>query len=173
MKFILGRLNGESRTVDHKVYLGSTPPLFSVNLMPEYPDAIVLRHDVDGCVWSHCIPATNGDQTLSNWTMRHEGTLHAFGYILASKQQRKFIGCCPNFDYSIICEYKRHIFIYKTNYENACGLRKRTGPQMHIGQQQLVELDQTDEILGMVVENQITFILTKNTVLCLQINIEE
>jgi hypothetical protein len=52
--------------------------------------AICLRHDVDGCVWQLESPQENG-----HWPCTHIGTFPAFGYVQASKQQKKFCTCAP------------------------------------------------------------------------------
>lgn len=101
-------------------------------------------------------------------------TLNAFGYVQASKRDRKYIMCSPDMNLSVISESIRHLFIYKNKYSTAGGLRKRTGSQLSIGQQKLISLDGTDgEILGMSVENEIVLLLTENSVLCLQLADQE
>ena len=75
---------------------------------------------------------------------------------------------------AVISEPTRHLFLYRDSYSTAAGLRKRTGPQLLIGQQTLVALDGTNgEILGISVENDAVFLLTENAVLCLQLAEEE
>ena len=160
----LERIDAASHEKTHKIFLGSSPPLFKVCLRPGQPDAIVLRNDVDACVWLQ--------NTLSaDWNLRHEGTLNAFGYIQASKQQKKFLGCSPDLSYAIICEAQRHIFVYKGNYNT--NLRNRNGPQISIGQQKLVTMEDCGEILGLSVENDVTILLTEQFLICLQMCIEE
>lgn len=103
--------------------------------------------------------------------MKHEGTLNAIGYVQASKQQKKFIQCSPDMNYTIICEPHRHIFVYKANYDGASGLKNRNSSQkVCIGQQKLITMDETDEVLGIICENEITILLTQKHILCLQIN---
>jgi len=104
------------------------------------------------------------------WSVRHEGTLHAFGYVQASKEQRKFIDCCPDLDYAVICESYRHVFIYKPRNDSAGGLRNRNGPQVIIGKQNLVTLDpDVGEVLGLVTAPNVITILTQHAVLYLQV----
>lgn len=103
--------------------------------------------------------------------MKHEGTLNAFGYVQASKQQKKFLQCAPDMSYSIISESQRHIFVYKSNYDTASGLKNRnSSKKVSIGQQKLITMDESDEVLGIVCENEITVLLTQKQILCLQIN---
>lgn len=106
----------------------------------------------------------------SELQFRHEGTLNAFGYIQASKQQKKYIQCAPDFSYSIVCEPHRHIFIYKGAYESASGLKKRNSAEkISIGQQKLVTMDEADEVVGLICENEVTMLLTQRQIICLQI----
>ncbi|GAB0089633.1 NudC domain-containing protein 1 [Sergentomyia squamirostris] len=164
--YFICRLDGESHKVTHKVNLGGFPPLFPVSLRPGQPAAIALRHDVDCLLW---LPM----QTRDEWNLRHDGTLDAFAYVLASKQQRKYVSCSPDLSYSVICEPERHVFIYKSTYKSAEGLRKRSGPQITMGQQKVITLEDVGgQVIGMSVLNEITFLLTEKFILCLQINVD-
>jgi len=123
---------------------------------------------VDCCLWLQQLTADG------EWSLKHEGTLHAFGYVQASKRDRKFLASSPDLNLAVICESSRHLFIYKNSYSTAGGLRNRSGPQLSIGQQQLVAFDSTNgEILGISVENEVIFVLTETAVCCLQLSIEE
>lgn len=135
------------------------------------PPAFAQRSDVDICVWLPICGEFNEQSTERRLQIRHEGTLNAIGYIQASKQQKKFIQCPPDFSYTIICEPNRHLFIYKGTYDSASGLKNRTtNARANIGQQKLITLDEADEVLGILCENNVTILLTQNRVLCLQVN---
>lgn len=165
-EYTLERFDAGSHEVTHKTFLGGTGPLFSMTLRPGFPAAVAIRHDVDACLWVQ--------QPGEEWSLRHEGTLHAFGYVQASKQQRKFLCCSPDMSYALISEAERHIFIYKASYGGgAGGLRHRNGPQVSIGQQKLVSLEGSGEIIGICAENDYTILLTESHVLVLQLRIEE
>lgn len=130
--------------------------------------AFVLRSDVDAIVWQ---PNTNTalDGEI-NFTAKHEGTLNAIGYVRASKEQKKFIQCSPDMSYAIICQARRHIFYYNGTYDTAGGLKNRnTGTKISIGKQNLIALDESEEVLGVLCENEVTLILTQKHVLCLQL----
>lgn len=164
-----GRFDAKTHEITHKVFLGQNQPMFSTIQRPGYPKALAIRLSgiPDCCLFL---------QTFQNedWSLKHEGTLHAFGYISASKKESKFTLSSPDINYGVICETNRHLFIYKNSYESASGLRRRTGPQSLIGQQKLVTFDRINgEILGISVENDLIFLLTDNSVLCLQMCIEE
>ena len=149
----------------HRVYLGDNPPLFTAALLPgHYPPAMAIRSDVDVCMWqSQSLPS-------GEWCLVHKGTLNAFGYVQASKQQKKFMQCSPDMEYAVICEPNRYVFIYKNNYSSATGLKNRDSGKVHIGQQKLYTLEENSEILGIVVENEFTLLLTDTNIICLQIN---
>lgn len=160
-EFFIEQVDALTHSISHRIFLGSNGPLFAQTL----PDgkAIALRHDVDTCLWSL-------EGNSDNW--RHRGTLDAFGYVAASKQQRKFLQCSPDMNYSVICEPERHVFIYRGEYASAGGLRNRggSGNQIKFGQQSVVALEETGEVVGMSVQNDVTFLLTQKCVLCLKIN---
>lgn len=160
-----------SHKITHKANLGSNNPvLFSLALRASYPLALALRNDVDTCVWLPYIQTGTENETILN--IKHEGTLNAFGYIQASKTQKKFMQCSPDMNYSIICEPHRHIFLYKSTYATAGGLKNRnSSAKVSIGQQRLITMDESDEVLGVVCQNETTMLLTQNHILCLQINI--
>lgn len=139
-------------------------------MRPGFPKALAIRNDVDCCCWlqNHVQPSND------DWNLKHEGTLHAFGYVQASKKDRKYLSCSPDMNIAVISESVRHLFIYKKSYSSAPGLRKRIGPQLQIGQQKLVALDGSHgEILGLHVENEVIMLLTENSILCLQLSEEE
>lgn len=158
----LSRLVWQDELVSHQVYL-SCPPLFEVFTKPGFPASVALKHDVDACIWSQRL-STDGD-----WTMEHEDTIDAFSYVQASKQQKKFTACAPDTSYAVICEPERHIFIYKKAYEGAANLRNRSGHQVNIGQQKLVVLENTGEIIGISAEKDVILLLTTSHLICLQL----
>lgn len=164
----LERLDATTHEGTHKVFLGMNHPLFATTLRPGFPRAIAIRNDVDCCLWLQMTP------TDDTWELKHESSLHAFGYIQASKRERKYLMCSPDTNLAVISETSRHLFIYKNTYKNSGGLRKRSGSQLSIGQQQLVTFDGSNgNIIGMSVENEIILLLTENAICCLQLRIEE
>ncbi|XP_067637030.1 nudC domain-containing protein 1 [Eurosta solidaginis] len=162
----IGRYNLCTKSVTHSILLGSSPPLFNTNLRPGFPNALAIRQDVDAGLWLQHYNPNKPDE----WSLRHEGNLHAFGYIQASKQHRKFVDCSPDLNYALICESHRHVFLYKSNYDGADGLRNRSGPQVRIGKQHLITLEDTGEVLGLTTAEHAVTILTELFVLHLQLN---
>lgn len=66
---------------------------------------ICLRHDVDGILWQP-------DRMEQNkWG--HIATFDAFGYVLASKQEHKFVTCGPSLDYTVITDCSSNVYIYQ------------------------------------------------------------
>lgn len=136
-----------------------------MHLRQGQPPALAVRHDVDVCVYQPTLTAN------SEWRLSHKGTLNAFGYVQASKQQKKYMKCSPDMSYAIICEAHRHVFVYKSVYGSASNLKNRKSGKVSIGQQQLFTMEGgTDEIVGLLVENDVTLLLTEKEVICLQIN---
>ncbi|XP_026846219.1 nudC domain-containing protein 1 [Drosophila persimilis] len=162
----LVRFNLEAREITHTIFLGSTPPLFTTSLRAGFPAAFATRQGVDASLWLQVFQPAKPTE----WTVRHEGNLHAFAYVQASKEQRKFTDCCPDLDYAVICEGLRHVLIYKSRYDSAGGLRKRNGPQVVIGKQHMVSIsDEVGEILGLSTARNVITILTEKAVLYLQV----
>lgn len=127
---------------------------------------MAIRQDVDAGLWLQQYNPSKPD----DWSLRHEGNLHAFGYVQASKQQRKFVDCSPDLNYAIICESHRHVFLYKSNYDGADGLRNRNGPQVRIGKQHLITLEDAGEVLGLATAEHVVTILTERYILHLQLS---
>ncbi|XP_017061635.1 nudC domain-containing protein 1 [Drosophila ficusphila] len=160
------RFNLISGGITHTIFLGSTPLLFSTTLRPGFPAAFATRQGVDASVWLQMYQPSRPDE----WSVRHEGQLHAFGYVQASKEQRKFTACCPDLDFVVICESFRHVLVYRPRHDSAGGLRKRNGPPVTVGKQNLVTLEyDVGEILGMSTANNLITILTCHNLLHLQV----
>lgn len=124
------------------------------------------------CLWQPILSVGSlTDTNEINWQLQHEGTINAFGYVQASKQQKKYLQCSPDMSYAVICEPHRHVFIYKTAHTGATGLKNRTsGSKASIGQQKLIVMDEMDEVVGISVEDDVILLLTQKHVICLQIN---
>lgn len=162
------RFNLPAGKVTHTIYLGSTPVLFVTDLRPGFPAAFATRQGVDASVWLQMYQPSRPDE----WSVRHEGQMHAFGYVQASKAQRKFTACCPDFEYTVICESRRHVILYRPRHGSAEGLRKRNGPPVAVGKQNLITLDEdVGDILGVSTASNVVTILTETAVLHLQVQV--
>nr|CAD7268219.1 unnamed protein product [Timema shepardi] len=151
-----------------EVNLGGLQWLFNVQLEPTSVPAICLRHDVDGCVWQ-AGPTTPEE---ADWPCQHVGTFLAFGYVQASKTQKKFTVCAPDLSYVAVCEATRHIYLYRQPSTISTELRnRRTGEHVaHVAKQQLVSLDSTSEVLGVHASNHVLYVLTSDILYTLQVN---
>ncbi|XP_043659024.1 nudC domain-containing protein 1 [Drosophila teissieri] len=160
------RFNLSSGNITHTIFLGSTPLVLTTTLRPGFPAAFATRQGVDASIWLQMYQPSRPDE----WSVRHEGQLHAFGYVQASKVQRKFTACCPDLDYVVICDPVRHVLVYFPSHESAGGLRRRNGPPVSLGKQNLVTLgDNVDEILGITTANNVITVLSKHALLRLQV----
>uniref|UniRef100_A0A2M4AEN3 NudC domain-containing protein 1 n=1 Tax=Anopheles triannulatus TaxID=58253 RepID=A0A2M4AEN3_9DIPT len=172
--FTLERLDRRSHRVTDRASLGSQPPLFTMRMQADAPAAIAVRYHVDACVWQPIRPVAASSATgTGTWNLRHEGTLHTFGYVQASKRQQKYLATAPDLSYAIIAESERMVSIYRLNYSTSGVLRRRHGPQVSVGQQHLIFLEDTSEILGICCENEAIVLLLEGALVTLQLTIEE
>lgn len=165
---VLVRIQAANHEITHRIPLSVHQYLFNVKLETHESPALVLRHDVDACIWQPYAELINSN----TWPFKHQGTLLAFGYVQSSKQNRKFITCPPNFSYSVVCEATRHIFIYQNAGTQDCQLRKRTGGVMKnikVGQQHVFNIDKYGEIIGITATNEHLFVLTENNLVAIEI----
>lgn len=113
--------------------------------------------------------------------MLYEILLHKIYHIVsllnipqASKQEKKFVSCSPDFNYSVICNGNRHIFIYWGDGDNSgAQLQNRKSKQkIKVGTQKVITLDNAGDIIGLQTENDTIIILTVDYIIALQLNIE-
>ncbi|KAJ8924547.1 hypothetical protein NQ315_000695 [Exocentrus adspersus] len=158
------RLQGTTNNVTHRAHLGSHQVLMTANLNPDLPLALGVRHDVDVCLWQ---PQGCGD----DFSISHEGTLLAFGYVSASKRNRKFCVCPPDMSYSAVCESSGHLFIYRQKRPISTTVLKNrtTGRKVdNIAEQQVVNIS-NEEITGIYATNKILYLLTASSVKALKL----
>lgn len=118
--------------------------------------AICLRHDVDGIVWR----VDSDPRKNSCW--EHLATFNAFGYVQASKEQRKFNLCPPDFSYVLISDCAKHAYFYWQPSEYHSELRNRKSKHLveKVAKQQLISLATNDEIFGAAATNETVFLMT-------------
>uniref|UniRef100_A0A3Q1N2D0 NudC domain-containing protein 1 n=1 Tax=Bos taurus TaxID=9913 RepID=A0A3Q1N2D0_BOVIN len=104
--FSLCRFDGNTLKTTHVVNLGSNQYLFSVIVDPKEMPCFCLRHDVDALLWQ---PRSSKQDDM--W--EHIATFNALGYVQASKRDKKFFACAPNYSYAALCECLRRVFIYR------------------------------------------------------------
>ncbi|KAG7199156.1 hypothetical protein KM043_018045 [Ampulex compressa] len=149
---LLQRVNLATQATTHLSMLGiNNHVLFTYK--KKSGQAICLRHDHDGCVWETV------DTIEDQWGIKHICTFPGFGYVEASKSNKKFCVSPPDGSYVAILEHTRHIFLYEK-------------PQLNtkIGKQWIVDLGhQMHPIMGVVATNEYLIILTKDKLYRLQI----
>lgn len=166
---LLLRLDAENHLITHKVNLSSSKWLFKIYCNPTQTPAICCRHDVDACVWQ--FKECREDE--KTWPHEHIGTFSAFGYVQASKTQKKFIVSPPNLSYVVICDMSHHIYIYRQPSFLSSELKNRhTGKKVKtISKQQLVNLETNEEILGVQAGNSFLYVLLQNSLCVLTMNV--
>uniref|UniRef100_A0A2K5VDN7 NudC domain-containing protein 1 n=1 Tax=Macaca fascicularis TaxID=9541 RepID=A0A2K5VDN7_MACFA len=91
----LCRFDGNTLKTTHVVNLGSNQYLFSVIVDPKEMPCFCLRHDVDALLWQ---PHSSKQDDM--W--EHIATFNALGYVQASKRDKKFFACAPNYSYAAL-----------------------------------------------------------------------
>uniref|UniRef100_A0A3Q3AI60 NudC domain-containing protein 1 n=1 Tax=Kryptolebias marmoratus TaxID=37003 RepID=A0A3Q3AI60_KRYMA len=102
----LTHFDGESLKATQVVNLGSHQYLFTVHVDPSEMPCLCLRHDVDALLWQ-----PRPEQPANMW--EHVATFNALGYVQASKRDKKFATCAPDFSFAALCECLRRAFIYR------------------------------------------------------------
>ncbi|XP_052441021.1 nudC domain-containing protein 1 [Carassius gibelio] len=161
----LMRFDGATLKPTHVVSLGSNQFLFSVHIDPSEMPAFCLRHDVDALLWQ---PRPNQDTDI--W--EHISTFNALGYVQASKRDKKFATCAPNFSYAALCECLRRVFIYRQpSPVDTVLFNRKQGQQVgQVAKQQVTSLDTSDPVLGFRATNERLFVLTANNLFVLKVN---
>uniref|UniRef100_A0A8C6MVC7 NudC domain-containing protein 1 n=1 Tax=Mus spicilegus TaxID=10103 RepID=A0A8C6MVC7_MUSSI len=122
----LCRFDGNTLKTTHVVNLGSNQYLFSVIVDPKEMPCFCLRHDVDALLWQpHC--------SMQDDMWEHIATFNALGYVQASKRDKKFFACAPNYSYAALCECLRRVFIYRQPTPMSTVLYNRKEGR-HVGQ---------------------------------------
>lgn len=163
----LCRFDGNTLKTTHVVNLGSNQYLFSVTVDPKEMPCFCLRHDVDALLWQpHC------SKQDDMW--EHIATFNALGYVQASKRDKKFFACAPNYSYAALCECLRRVFIYRQPTPMSTVLYNRKEGR-HVGQvakQQVASLETNDPILGFQATNERLFVLTTKNLFLIKVNTE-
>ncbi|XP_048215230.1 nudC domain-containing protein 1 [Perognathus longimembris pacificus] len=163
----LCRFDGNSLKTTHVVNLGSNQYLFSVTVDPKEMPCFCLRHDVDALLWQ---PHSGKQDDM--W--EHIATFNALGYVQASKRDKKFFACAPNYSYAALCECLRRVFIYRQPTPMSTVLYNRKEGR-HVGQvakQQVASLETNDPILGFQATNERLFVLTTKNLFLIKVNTE-
>ncbi|NWX92406.1 NUDC1 protein, partial [Nothoprocta pentlandii] len=163
----LCRFDGDTLKITHIINLGSNQYLFSVVVDPKEMPCFCLRHDVDALLWQ-----PRSDQPENMW--EHIATFNALGYVQASKQDKKFMACAPNYSYAALCECLRRVFIYRqpTPLPTVLYNRKEGRQVGQVAKQLVATLEASDPILGFQATNERLFVLTTKTLFLIKVNTE-
>lgn len=163
----LCRFDGNTLKTTHVVSLGSNQYLFSVVVDPKEMPCFCLRHDVDALLWQ---PHSSRQDDM--W--EHIATFNALGYVQASKRDKKFFACAPNYSYAALCECLRRVFIYRqpTPMSTVLYNRKEGRKVGQVAKQQVASLETNDPILGFQATNERLFVLTTKNLFLIKVNTE-
>ncbi|XP_059899157.1 nudC domain-containing protein 1 [Gadus macrocephalus] len=147
------------------VNLGSHQYLFTVDADPSEMPCLCLRHDVDALVWQ-----PRPGQPDAMW--EHIATFNALGYVQASKRDKKFSTCAPDFSYAALGECLRRAFIYRqpAPVDTVLFNRKQGRQVGQVAKQQVASLDSADPVLGFRASNERLFVLTEKNLFVLKVN---
>ncbi|KAI1902012.1 hypothetical protein AGOR_G00040330 [Albula goreensis] len=161
----LMRFDEETLKPTHVVNLGSHQFLFSVDISPSEMPCFCLRHDVDALLWQ-----PHPTQPDRMW--EHIATFNALGYVQASKRDKKFSTCAPNFSYAALGECLRRVFIYRqpSPVDTVLFNRKQGRQVGQVSKQQVASLDTNDVVLGFRASNERLFVLTSRNLFVLRVN---
>ncbi|XP_072459371.1 nudC domain-containing protein 1 isoform X2 [Notamacropus eugenii] len=161
----LCRFDGSTLKTTHVVNLGSNQYLFSALVDPKEMPCFCLRHDVDALLWQ-----PHSSQQDEMW--EHIATFNALGYVQASKRDKKFFACAPNYSYAALCECLRRVFIYRQPTAMSTVLyNRKEGRQVgQVAKQQVASLESNDPILGFQATNERLFVLTTKNLFLIKVN---
>lgn len=80
----LQRIHLDSHKTTHLAILGTNNHLLFTEKV-KYGRTLCMRHDHDGCIW-----IAKEDEDGDKWGLKHISTLPGFGYVEASKTNKKF-----------------------------------------------------------------------------------
>ncbi|CAB1428381.1 unnamed protein product [Pleuronectes platessa] len=161
----LTHFDAESLKPTQVVNLGSNQYLFTVDVNPSEMPCLCLRHDVDALLWQ-----PRPDRPDHMW--EHIATFNALGYVQASKREKKFSTCAPDFSYASLCECLRRAMIYRQPAPvDTVLFNRKQGRQIgQVAKQQVASLDSDKPILGFRATNERLFILTAANLFVLKVS---
>ncbi|XP_023201181.1 nudC domain-containing protein 1 [Xiphophorus maculatus] len=163
--FSLTHFDGETLSPTQVVNLGGHQFLFSVDVDPSQMPCLCLRHDVDALMWQ-----PRPDRPGDLW--EHIATFNALGYVQASKRDRKFSTCAPDFSFAALCECLRRVFLYRqpSPVETVLFNRKQGRQVGQVAKQQVSSLDSDKAVLGFRASNERLFVLTSSRLFVLKVD---
>ncbi|RLN98960.1 hypothetical protein BBJ28_00000948 [Nothophytophthora sp. Chile5] len=116
----------------------------------DFKSTLLFRSDVHGVVFELNV-------ALARLVLRHVTTLPAFGFVQASKQEKKFMSFHPLGSFACIGEFERRVFVYH-------GSSTEEEREAHTRKQHVVELGD-QQLLGVQIANDDTIlVLTSNQI---------
>lgn len=144
---ILQRIHLSSHTTTHIAPL-STQNRVLFTQKSKSCQILCTRHDHDGCVWTLNSSTISAEQ----WELSHTSTFPGFGYVEASKTNKKFCISPPNSSFVAIIEHIRHGFLYEKPDETA-----------RVAKQRIIDLGNNSQpIMGAIAMNEFIILLTKD-----------
>ncbi|RMX63520.1 hypothetical protein DD238_006229 [Peronospora effusa] len=132
-------------------------PSVQVNSSSDFKSALLFRNDVHGLVFKL-------NMVVAQLSLQHASTLPAFGFVQASKQEKKFMSFHPSGSFACIGEFKRRVFVYQGNNSSE---KER---MLHTRRQYVVEIGD-QELLGMQIVSESTIlVLTSSQVYMLELD---
>ncbi|KAG3005661.1 hypothetical protein PC121_g4710 [Phytophthora cactorum] len=126
------------------------------NSSSDLKPTLLFRNDVHGLVFEL-------NAAVDRLSLRHSTTLPAFGFVQASKQEKKFMSFHPTGSLACIGELERRVFVYQGPWQGQ-GSSSDEEHKSHTRQQYVVELGD-QQLLGLQIVNDDTIlVLTSNHV---------
>ncbi|TYZ57063.1 hypothetical protein PybrP1_000966 [[Pythium] brassicae (nom. inval.)] len=129
--------------------------------LPASPSAptLVFQHDVHALVFAR---EDRGVAPPAS-ALRHTATLPAFGFVQASKQQKKFLTAHPSGAFACVGEFERRVFVYHG------AARDERELQSHTRRQHVVELGE-QPLLGLrIAGDRVVLVLLPEQVVALSV----
>ena len=91
--------------------------------------------------------------------------MNAFGYVQASKQNRRFVSTPSDFSYALIADMRTHLYLYKqqspaSNLPGSSLRNRKTGKLVEsIAKQHMISFENHDELFGLFTTNERIYVL--------------
>eukprot|EP00123_Amoebidium_parasiticum_P009742 comp19680_c0_seq2/m.23350 comp19680_c0_seq2/g.23350 ORF comp19680_c0_seq2/g.23350 comp19680_c0_seq2/m.23350 type:complete len:583 (-) comp19680_c0_seq2:99-1847(-) len=146
--YLLGATTTTECTLIAQTNLGTRELLFTGIKDQTSSGVLVLKYNVDALVYTPSVttPASPTDPSLH---VEHTCTFNALAYVLASKQDKKFLGCSGTYQYAVMCDATRNVFVYYQPLEGK-----------HTATQKLLPVSGNDSIIGFQATSSCVFVLT-------------
>ncbi|KJE91512.1 hypothetical protein CAOG_02640 [Capsaspora owczarzaki ATCC 30864] len=130
--------------------------------------AFAVRYNVDGVVFS--VHPSQSQRSIAH----HSATFNAFGYVQASKREKKFLGGAADGRFAFLCEASRHLFVFEQpgttgSATSSSSSAKQTLPafplapsQATTARQFLAPIESGATVLGAAVVNRAILALTED-----------